>query len=364
VVRGAYGLFYDSNETTIVANTKALNGTTGIRSFVAAFPSPILAAAWNAPGHRLAEPPPEDVPSVVAIVDPGLRTPFAHHLSAGVDRELSPGFLITGSVIYAHGYDFLGIIDYNPLLADLGPGRRPNDVDGRPGTSQTVGQYTSYAETWYRGLILSASKRHGPHQILASYTLSKAEDNAGDYLVGPQNHGRGRNPADPTGLPLGFDRYAERGRSIHDQKHRLVVSGMAMLPAALQLTSIVTIGSGRAFDILAGVDFDRNAGLTDRARRNPAAAPTDYSSSIERNAGTTPWEVHVDVRVQRRFPLKSRVYADAIFEVFNLFNRTNFTQVNATWGGGAYPDNPLPTYGQFTAAGLPRQLQLALKVGF
>ena len=46
----------------------------------------------------------------------------------------------------------------------------------------------------------------------------------------------------------------------------------------------------------------------------------------------------------------SRAYVDAIVEVFNLFNRTNFTQVNSTWGPGAYPDNPLPTFGQFTAA--------------
>ena len=53
-----------------------------------------------------------------------------------------------------------------------------------------------------------------------------------------------------------------------------------------------------------------------------------------------------------------------MFELFNLFNRTNFTSVQNVFGAGSYPGSPLPTYGQFTQAGPPRQAQLALKVNF
>ena len=50
--------------------------------------------------------------------------------------------------------------------------------------------------------------------------------------------------------------------------------------------------------------------------------------------------------------------------MFNLFNRTNYTEINNIFGTGAYPTSPLPTFGQFTQAAPPRQVQLAFKVMF
>jgi hypothetical protein len=47
-----------------------------------------------------------------------------------------------------------------------------------------------------------------------------------------------------------------------------------------------------------------------------------------------------------------------------VFNRTNYTEINNIFGTGAYPANPVPTFGQFTQAGAPRQIQLAVKVNF
>ena len=54
------------------------------------------------------------------------------------------------------------------------------------------------------------------------------------------------------------------------------------------------------------------------------------------------------------------------FEVFNLFNNTNFNLPNANVfvqapnGGGTIS----PTAGQITTASTPRQLQLAIKMNF
>jgi len=67
--------------------------------------------------------------------------------------------------------------------------------------------------------------------------------------------------------------------------------------------------------------------------------------------------------VSRRFPVGGMTL-DGIFEVFNLFNRSNFIAVNNVFGTGSYPSAPLPTFGQFTQAAPPRQVQLALKLGF
>ena len=74
-------------------------------------------------------------------------------------------------------------------------------------------------------------------------------------------------------------------------------------------------------------------------------------------------EVTVDLRIARRFVF-GRTNVEGIFEIFNLFNRTNYTAINNVWGIVAYPSAPLPTYGKFTQAGAPRQMQFAVKVAF
>ena len=212
-----------------------------MRTFVAGLPTSV--AAWNAPGHRLPEPA-AAYPSLVISIDPGLETPYAHHVSAGIDRELTSQISLSGSFVYARGFKQLGTIDYNPIVPSLGAGRRPEDVDGRAGTSASVLQYTSFGETWYRGLTLSLTRRFtGRYQFLASYTWSKAEDNSTDFQSAfvPQRMGQGRSDADLTGLPVGFTPDDEKGPSLQDQRHRFVLSGLYVAPGAVQLSSIVTL---------------------------------------------------------------------------------------------------------------------------
>ena len=130
----------------------------------------------------------------------------------------------------------------------------------------------------------------------------------------------------------------------------------------MQLSSIVTVGSGRPYNILAGADLNGDGdGGTSPARSR--AHQSGRSRRIGRNSGTMPMQATVDVRVSRsRFRVSHGV--DAIFEVFNLFNRTNFAEINNIFGTGAYPGNPLPTFGQFIQAAAPRQAQLAVKLNF
>jgi hypothetical protein len=55
---------------------------------------------------------------------------------------------------------------------------------------------------------------------------------------------------------------------------------------------------------------------------------------------------------------------EGIAEAFNLLNRVNGVTLNGTFGPGAYPTNPLPTFKQITAVADPRTLQLALRIAF
>jgi hypothetical protein len=363
-IHAAYGIYYDNIISGAFGVADIVDGTAdGVRTLVARFPQSV--AAWNAPGRRLAEGALGPFPSLIISIDPNLKTSYAHQFSAGIDRVFGT-WTLSAAAAYVRGLNQLGTIDYNPVLPDLGPGRRPADVDGRAGTSASILQYTSYGGTWYRGLTVSARKRFAARtQLQASYVLSKADDISADFQSGfiPQDNGRGRNPNNLQGLPIDFDPDAERGPSGQDQRHRFVVSGWYEAPAGIQLSAIVTIASGVPFNVLAGTDLngDGDGGNfpSDRARRTPA----DPASSLPRNAGRLPTEATVDLRISRPFRW-SGLTVQPLAEVFNLLNRANFTDVNNVFGTGAFPSAPLPTYGQFLRAAPPRQAQLGIRLTF
>jgi hypothetical protein len=365
-LRAAYGVFHEDPLLAVAYVTEVVDGQT-LRLLRAGLP--LSAQAWSSPGHRLPEPAP--FPSTVQVAGPGLRAPFSRQLSIGWTQELGHGTSLSVDGVVARGKHLLGIVDYNPLVPALGPGRRPNDDDGRPGTSTSVNQFTNYGESWYRGLVLSLRKRmsHG-FEGLASYTLSDAEDTVSD-MFGQANvaedPGFGRDPLDPAGPPAGFAPDSFRGPAAVDQRHRFVLSAFAALPYELELSAVVSVGSGRPFTALSGVDGNGD-GLPagDRARRDPL----DPTSRVQRNAERLPGTATVDARLARRFDLWRGVSLQVLVEAFNLLDRVNYSEVNNVFGPGAFPDEPQRdsvgrvTYGRFTRAYPPRQVQLAARLTF
>jgi hypothetical protein len=363
-IQGSYGIFFDNHITSMWGITEGISGTAeNVRTLAVRIPDSI--GAWRSPGRRLPEPG-GPYPSLVLSIDPGLKTPYAHHASAGVDRQLTGDMAVSAHFVYARGLDQVGTIDYNPVT-NPATGGRPLDRNGVPGTSASVLQYTTWGETWYRGLAVSLRKRYSNrHHFQVSYTLSKAEDTSADYqsFFIPQDNGRGRDPNNLHGLPLGFDPGAERGPSLQDQRHRFVLSGGVNVGAGFSVSTIATLASGRPYNILAGADLngDGNGGATapDRPRTNPAQQAT----AIGRNAGSLPNQFTTDLRVAKRVDLGRRTRLDLMAEMFNLFNRTNYTNVDNIYGTAAYPGNALPTFGQFTEAAPPFQAQLAARIVF
>jgi hypothetical protein len=53
------------------------------------------------------------------------------HTAVGVDRAVGRDAALSANFVRVRGRNQLGTIDYNPIVPALGPGRRPNDVDGR-----------------------------------------------------------------------------------------------------------------------------------------------------------------------------------------------------------------------------------------
>jgi hypothetical protein len=387
-LHASYGIFHDNTIAAVLGVTQILRARDGVRTLV--LPAPRASSAWSAPGRRLSEDAARTLlggayPSLVFAADPALETPYAQQAAVGFEHALSSDFALSLNAISVRGRHQVGTIDYNPALpASLGAGRRPNDLPcsanpaaaclngGIPGTSASVLQYTSFGSTWYKGVTAALHKRLSKrYQFLASYTLSKAEDDSTDFQSNfiPQNNGRGRNPSDRTGLPLGFDAAAERGPATHDQRHRFVLSGFYEFPLEIRLATIFTAASGRPFTPLAGADLnaDGNGGAfpPDRARRNPA----DEKSSVGRNSETTASYVNVDLRLSKKIRLGGKAALEAIFEVFNAMDRANFfentNQSSFTiFGTGSFPGSPLPTYRRYTETLPPRQIQLAARLSF
>ncbi len=363
-VAASYGLFFDNQFTSPVSVSRIVDGR---QVRVAAVQGALAVSAWRSPEHRLPTQMLTAIPSLTLAVSPAFDLPYTHRYSVTVNRRLTPALAISASGIGADGHRYVSGIDYNPLLPDLGGGRRPADVNGVAGTSASVLQYTPWGGSWYRALLLSATARpvRGSELVIA-YTLSNAEDSLSDFIGNPaQNQGRGRNPDDPEGLPIAFEPSLERGPSLQDQRHRFVLTGMQELRYGVHIAGILTAGSGRPYNIIAGADLNGDGDATvspgpDRAR----TVPSDPSTSIGRNAGRLPRESRLDLRITKRFQAGTRSTVSVSLDVLNVFNVTNFTDLNRVFGTGAYPSQPLPSYGQFTQAGPPRQLQIGARMSF
>ena len=196
-IHAAHGRYDDYQILASVVTGQIVDGSSGVRTLALRLPASI--AAWRAPGHGLPEPL-SPFPSVEISTTPDLKVPYALHTAVGIDRAIATNVSLAATFIRVRGRHQLGSIEYNPIVPSLGPGRRPNDIDDRAATSASVLQYTSFGESWYRGLTMSLNKRFsGSHQLLASYTLSKAEDTSTDFQtrVSPREQRPGKRPVEP-----------------------------------------------------------------------------------------------------------------------------------------------------------------------
>ncbi len=205
------GCIYDNLITGVAGITKGINGRDRVRTLVASLPTTM--AAWNAPGRRLPEPATRirasssrsirgsrrrtritsrrawsaSCPGRIALAD---RLHLRARLQAAVDARLQPA--------RARRLAPTGARRTSTACRNVGVGAAVHVVR-RNVVSRPHG----------RGV----APVHRPAPALVSYTLSKAEDNGTDFQSEfiAQDSGRGRNPNDLDGLPVGFDPDSEKG---------------------------------------------------------------------------------------------------------------------------------------------------------
>jgi hypothetical protein len=352
IVRGSAGLFYDRVPLRALANALlSARNTTDLANLQqnSISLSPTQAGAPAFPGILAAPVPSVTLPNLTTM-DPNMQNAYSRQAGMEVERQLGDRTTASIGYQYTRGVDLIISVNQNvPACVATGTnnGCRPNASYGNNS------QYSPSAGSSYHGLhasFVQRPARWGYYRV--SYTWSKAMDDVGEFFFS--------SPIDP------FDLSKDWGRSDDDQRHRLVLNGAVNSPTGPAQTTWDRVTHGfqvsGTLQYYSALPFNITSGIT--TLQGTAGRPTVNGVFIDRNAGNGPDFFSLNARVSRTFSFAGRVQLEALLEAFNLTNRVNVVSVNGNFGAGSYPNNPSPTFGQITAVGDPRALQLALRVKF
>jgi hypothetical protein len=369
VIRAGYGLFHDRLASSTgqlfnatqwtsagyLANTQLLFPT--VAPLVPRFQQRIVTGPVNAPPAARTFLLTGQVPAMNAVaaladtLDGTVRTPYSHQASVQVSHEVGRGIAVSAGYLYLGARDILGHTgNLNAFQTGVLPTGKPI-LQGR--TYPEVGDLfvqTNTGRSSYHGATFEAERRFsrglGFH---ASYTVSRVRNNV-DSLA---------NLAD---IPEGQDIDGETSLSRQNATHRFTLTVLTQVPSSaavaggVRVSGLVTLESGRPYNIFAGSDANRDG--------NPNS---DRPGVIGRNIYEGPGYASVDLRVSREWPLGDNTRLEVMLDMFNLFNRTNVKDINTVWGGIDYPNTPPPPQLGF---GTPRdvfnpfQMQLGAKLKF
>jgi hypothetical protein len=299
---------------------------------------------------------PGTTPAVLLVGRDDLPNAYSSQASVGVEREIADDLSIAAEYAYNRGYNIVRLRDIN--VRKIG-----SDQFTLPGLDPRFLQLNAFEATGrssYHGLSMSVRKRYAQRWgLAASYTWARALDDVTDFTLETE-------PQDQTDLA------SEWGPSTYDQRHRLVASAVYLSPEQgkwsgnWSIAPIITYASGRPFNLLLGYDANGDAHTeTDRARLTNGL-------SVGRNTGVGPNLLTTDVRIGRQIMTRARCRMELTVDVFNLFNRTNYSGVNHVFGSRAIasesvtprkdlpPTEPLGLSSAYPA----RQVQAGVRVAF
>jgi hypothetical protein len=352
VVRGSYGLFYDRVPLRALANALLSAGNTTDLARLSQTHVSLSPTQVGAPVFPNTLPGP--VPSITLVnlttMDREMQNAYSQQASFEVEHQIGERGTLSAGYQNLRGLHLIVAVNQNVpgcVAAGGNNGCRPN-----PNFANN-NRYSSLADSNYNAMHVSFVQRPvrwGNYRV--SYTYSKSLNNVGEFFFS--------SPIDPYNI------WQDYGRSDDDQRHRFVVNATAQTSGApaknvwehlshgLQLSAMFQYYSALPLNITTGTTTIQGT----------AARPTVNGAFISRNAGTGFDFVNLNARLSRSFRLTERVRLEGMVEGFNLLNRVNGVTRNGTFGTGAYPTNPLPSFGQTTSVGESRALQLALRLTF
>jgi len=270
-----------------------------------------------------------------------------------------------------------------------------------PGFSN-ITQLEDQANSIYNALQVAAQRTVGDLTLSMAYTYSHSIDDSSD---------RG-----DTAFVNSYDIAANRASSTFDMRHNLSLSYVYGLPffkgsglthtllGGWQISGITVAQSGLPFSVTNGTTYADNAGVGNGVGTgsrpdlvgnpyaslpqtefpdvrgpviyNPAAfgLPTGLTfGNVGRDTLNYPGRLNFDAGAFKRFAIKEKMGFEFRWEIFNLFNHTQFDQIdNQAQGTNAIPlDTADPganldssSFLHLTGAHAPRRMQLGLRFYF
>jgi len=293
VIRAGFGLYY---------NDLAQNGWATAFQAVNAPPGTCLDPVENPGGAENAGcVPGGSAGGTVNLIDPRYRTPYAIHISGGLQHSFNGIWLLSADYVHEEGnhayraYSYTGGVNlFIPLLAQDDPMQAAVVPD--------VNVFHSDNRSSYNGLLvhLQGNVRRRLN-LIANYTLSKAQTwgcvlgELFDYVNGVCN-------------PLNAFGPGDYGPSGEDVRQRAVIAGTWHAPGGVEVSGLSQAESARPFTITTA---------DNRERISIDGTPT----ALDRFRGT-PY-IQTDLRVSRPLRFGERWTATPFMEFFNLFNRNN-----------------------------------------
>ena len=365
VLRGGYGIFYDSRSGQVTqqklfeppysANqTVVMRPADAPRGFV--FPAPIDLSrpTETVPGGTLSIRP----------IEPNTRMDYVQQWNLGIQHQLENGILVAASYVGTRGLQLFRAtnINYPRLVGDTFV--RPYDG------FTTIVQSQAGATSDYHSGQLTVQKRFSRGvSVLGAYTFGKALDDSTSGV---------RYFTAATGDP--GDLAASRGPADFDRTHRLVVSYNLDLPnpfgrgvqgvkrallSGWELSGVTTIQSGTPFSVTnAASNLDRDGqagapGTGGRADRvgdisqttegdvrsrldyylNPAAfapAPRSRYGNLGRNTIRGPGAHLWDARMTKLTSIREGLNLRFLAEFFNIWNHAAFGNPGSVLGTPAF----------------------------
>jgi hypothetical protein len=300
VMRAGFGMFYNDlaqngwatafqavNATNAVTGPCALTGSTG--AYALTGPA-CLSGGTGASGN---------------VIDSNYRTPYAIHVSAGMQHAFTPNWTVSADYTHEqgnHGYRAYSYTSGMNLFTPLIAASDPNYEGDQQSVVPNVNVFKTDNRSSYQALMVhlqgNVSRRFN---LIANYTLAKAQTwgcvlgELFDYVNGVCS-------------PLNAFGPGDYGPSGEDVRHRFVLAGTIHLPGAVELSTLTQAETPRPFTITTADGSGR-------------VAVNGITTSLDAFRGT-PY-VQVDLRVSR--PIKFGDYLEVrpFAEFFNAFNRNN-----------------------------------------
>ena len=362
IVRVSYGLFYDRIPLRPLANALLSAHNTADPAQAALLSYTFSPGQVGAPTFpNVAAAPPANAVENYSTFQRNAQNSYSQQVSLGVEQQMFSKTTLGLSYQHVRGEHLIGSINTN-INVD---GTRPDPTRGN------IKPYSSAFDSYYDGLEVSVQQRPVPWgSARISYTYSKAIDNISEFFFSaPINN---------------FNLAEDRGRSDDDQRHRIVFDAILTSPTrpATSFADHVTHGwrLGGILQYYSRLPFNISTGTTTKQATSQRPCAPGFSLTangglnpcteglasavIGRNTGTGFDLFSLNARLSRTFALTERVHLEGIAEAFNSLNHRNDMIPNATFGTGPYPIAPVSTFGQATAVGDPRSVQLAARLTF